>query len=163
MLGPMVRPGMKVADIGCAMGYFTLPLARLVGPEGKVVAVDLQPKMLAGLERRARRAGLADRIERRLSQGDSFGLDGLRADIDLAVLIHVAHEVPNRPALFAAIHEALKPGGAVLFAEPRGHVSTAAFEESLAMARACGFSASPGPRLRRAHTAVLRRVLSFSS
>lgn len=48
ILGPFVRPGMRVADIGCGMGYFTLGLADLVGPQGKVLAVDLQKRQLEG-------------------------------------------------------------------------------------------------------------------
>ena len=52
-LAPFVREGMVVLEPGPGMGFFTLAVARLVGPEGRVVAVDLQPKMLASLERRA--------------------------------------------------------------------------------------------------------------
>ena len=63
ILGQFVREGMTVLEPGCGMGYFTLPLARLVGPEGRVVAVEIQPKMLSALERRARKAGLLSRIE----------------------------------------------------------------------------------------------------
>ena len=62
ILGPLVQEGMVVLEPGCAMGYFTLPLARMVGSSGRVLAVDIQPKMLSILVRRAQKAGLADRI-----------------------------------------------------------------------------------------------------
>ena len=55
LLGPFVRDGMVVLEPGCGMGFFTLEAARMVGPDGRVVAVDVQPRMLAGLERRAAR------------------------------------------------------------------------------------------------------------
>ena len=65
LLGQFVEEGMTVLEPGSGMGYFTLPLARMVGPEGRVVAVEIQPKMLAVLERRAHKAGLSQRIELR--------------------------------------------------------------------------------------------------
>ena len=46
ILGAYVKPGMTALDIGCAMGFFSLPLARLAGPRGKIICVDLQEKML---------------------------------------------------------------------------------------------------------------------
>ena len=73
-LGPFVREGMLVLEPGCGMGFFTLDLARIVGPGGRVVAVDVQEKMLAGLRRRAAGAGLLDRIDARLARADSLGV-----------------------------------------------------------------------------------------
>ncbi len=58
LLTPYVREGMTVLEPGPGMGFFTLPLARMVGPAGRVVAVDIQARMLDALERRARKAGL---------------------------------------------------------------------------------------------------------
>ena len=58
ILKPFVREGMTVLEPGPGMGFFTIPLARLVGASGRVVAVDLQPKMIAGLKRRAAKAYL---------------------------------------------------------------------------------------------------------
>ena len=60
MLEPYVVPGSRVADIGCGMGYFTVELARSVGPAGNVQAVDVQPQQLRVAERRCRRAGVAE-------------------------------------------------------------------------------------------------------
>jgi SAM-dependent methyltransferase len=56
LLGPHVQAGTTVLDLGCAPGFFTLPLARMVGPASRVIALDVQPRMLRGLQRRARRA-----------------------------------------------------------------------------------------------------------
>ncbi|MBC8457841.1 MAG: class I SAM-dependent methyltransferase, partial [Deltaproteobacteria bacterium] len=65
ILGPFVQEGMTVLEPGCGMGYFTLPLARMVGPKGRIVAVEIQQKMLSALERRARKEGVLDRIDLR--------------------------------------------------------------------------------------------------
>ena len=72
---PYVHAGMTVLEPGPGMGFFTLELARLVGPSGHVIVVDVQRQMIAGLRRRARRAGLLDRIETRVVPPTSMGLD----------------------------------------------------------------------------------------
>jgi ubiquinone/menaquinone biosynthesis C-methylase UbiE len=64
------------------MGFFTTELARRVGANGRVVAVDLQPKMLHGLKRRLQELGLANRVDARLASADSLGLDDLRGKVD---------------------------------------------------------------------------------
>src|SRR5689334_13654635 len=63
VLDPYVRDGMTVLEPGPGMGFFTLEIARRVGATGRVIAVDIQPRMLAGLEKRAAKAGLLERVE----------------------------------------------------------------------------------------------------
>jgi ubiquinone/menaquinone biosynthesis C-methylase UbiE len=139
ILAPLVRPGMTALEPGPGMGYFTLELARRVGPGGRVVAIDLQEKMLAGLRRRAAKAGVADRIETRLCTPADLGTGDLQGRVDFVLLFHMLHEVAEPDRFLAAIWAALKPGGTVLFVEPRGHVSDAAFEASLRRLTALGF------------------------
>jgi ubiquinone/menaquinone biosynthesis C-methylase UbiE len=139
-LAPYVRAGMFVLEPGPGMGFFTLELARLVGPGGRVVAVDLQEKMLAELRRRARRAGLADRVETRCCTQDDLGIGDLAGRFDLVVLFHMLHEVSDKDRFLQAIYAALKPGGGVLIVEPRGHVSAGAFQACLALAAGIGFT-----------------------
>ena len=67
ILAPYVRSGTTVLEPGPGMGFFTLELARRVGDSGRVVAVDVQPRMLAGLKRRAAKAGVLDRVDVRLA------------------------------------------------------------------------------------------------
>jgi ubiquinone/menaquinone biosynthesis C-methylase UbiE len=151
-----VRPGMRVLEPGPGMGYFTLELARLVGPAGRVVAVDLQPKMIAALRRRARRAGLADRIEARCCTPAALGVGDLAGTFDLAVVIHMLHEVEAKDAFLQAIRAALKPGGGVLVVEPRGHVSPESFQAELNYAAGAGLVIAEGPAGNRLR-ALLRR------
>ena len=155
ILSPWVKEGMKVLDIGSGMGYFSLPMAELAGEKGKVLCVDLQEKMLAGLERRARKAGLSARIETRRAGHDSLMLADLAGTMDFALAFAVVHEVPDRSLFFSEIYRALKPGGKLLVAEPRGHVGPSAFEKSLDIAGRSGFQAAGRPKVRFSHTALL--------
>jgi SAM-dependent methyltransferase len=155
IVSPYVRPGMTVLEPGPAMGFFTLELARRVGEGGRVVAVDLQPRMLAGLRRRAERAGLAGRIEARLATETSLGIDDLAGKVDLVFAFAVVHELPDAGRFFAEVRRVLGPGGRVLVAEPAGHVGAVEFEETLAAARRAGFRVEPGPTIRRSLSAVL--------
>ena len=141
-LAPFVRDGMVILEPGSGMGFFTLELARRAGATGRVIAVDLQPKMLAGLERRAARAGLLDRIELRLAEPAALGVTDLAGRVDLALALHVVHEVPDTGRFFAEVFDALMPGGRLLFVEPKGHVSEAGFSRSLEAAERAGFQRS---------------------
>ena len=135
ILAGLVQPGETALDIGCGMGYFSIPLARLVGPGGKVICVDLQEQMLAGVHGRAERAGVADRV--RLHR---VGTDGLGVDetADFALAFWMLHEVPDQAAFLAEVIACLKPSGRLLVVEPRLHVSGAAFERSVAIAHGAG-------------------------
>ncbi len=77
LLGQFVREGMIVLEPGCGMGFFTLPLARMVGPKGRVVVVEVQKKMLSVLSRRAEKTGLLDRIELRHITAEGLGVEEL--------------------------------------------------------------------------------------
>jgi tRNA A58 N-methylase Trm61 len=139
LLGPFVSEGMTVLEPGPAMGFFTLPLARMVGPKGKVVAVEVQQKMLDVLERRARKAGLRERVDTRLVDEEGLGISDLTGQVDFTAALHVVHEVPDPSAFFEEIFAALKPGGKLLIVEPKGQVSPQAFEKTLGTAKAVGF------------------------
>ncbi len=138
ILGPYVSEGMTVLEPGCAMGYFTLPLARMVGEKGRVVAVDVQQGMLHGLEKRAAKAGLSDRLDARLCNGNGLGVDDLIGQVDFAAALHVVHETPDQERFMRDVHDALKPGAKLLVIEPKSHVSDAEFENMKAVAASVG-------------------------
>ena len=148
---------MTVVEPGCGMGFFTLPLARLVGPTGKVVCVDLQPRMIDGLRRRARRAGLLDRIDASVCTEHDAGLAPFAGTADLAVAIHMLHEVPDASRLLQQLHAALRPGGRLLVVEPKGHVSPDDFARTLAAAGAVGFVSTTETTAGRGLSAVLQK------
>lgn len=155
ILGPYVRAGMTVLEPGPGMGFFTLEAARRVGPGGRVIAVDLQPRMLAALRRRAVRAGLAGRIDAREARPDTLDVEDLAGKVDLVLAFAMVHELPDAGRFFAEARAALAPGGKVLVAEPTGHVTPAAFEETMTAAAHAGLRRAPGPKVWRSLTAVL--------
>jgi SAM-dependent methyltransferase len=155
ILAPWVREGMTVLEPGPGMGFFTLELARRVGPGGRVVAVELQPRMLAGLRRRVARAGLAARVDARLAGPTSLGIDDLAGRVDLVLAFAMVHELADAEGFFREMRRALAPGGRVLLAEPAGHVGAAEFEGTLATAACAGFRVEGGPAIARSRTAVL--------
>jgi SAM-dependent methyltransferase len=157
LLAPHVRPGMTAMDVGCAMGFFSLPLAELVGREGRVVCVELQERMFRSLRKRAARAGLEDRVEMRVCSKESLGTGDLAGAVDFALAFAVAHEVPEQARLLSEICAALRDGGRFLLAEPAGHVSDRAFAKSIAAAEAAGLSVVDRPRIRMSHAALLQR------
>ncbi len=158
ILAPYVKEGMTVLDFGSAMGFFSIPLARLVGPAGKVICIDLQEKMIARLKKRAQKAGVAARMETRLCSQDSLGLEPFSGTLDFALLFAVVHEVPAREALFAGIATALRARANLLVAEPRGHVSVEDFARTLSVAKAHGFVEAGTPQIARSHSVLLRRA-----
>ncbi|MBI5548756.1 MAG: class I SAM-dependent methyltransferase [Deltaproteobacteria bacterium] len=158
ILGPYVSPGMKVLEPGPGMGFFTVEMAKLVGPQGKVLAIDLQPKMLEVLRRRVRKAGFEDRLDARCAQQTKLGIDDLAGQMDFALLFALVHEVPDQERFLSEIARALAPGKKALFAEPAGHVSREAFERTLATAERCGLRAESRPGIWRSHSAVLVRT-----
>jgi 2-polyprenyl-3-methyl-5-hydroxy-6-metoxy-1,4-benzoquinol methylase len=137
ILKPHVQPGMKVVDYGCAMGYFTLPMARMVGEDGRVYGIDIQKKMIDWLYKRSLKARLEDIINPVLIT-ENTDFKELAGKIDFALLFAVVHEVPDKQILFKSIAGMLKPGGRVLFAEPMGHVTLPEFDSSVDMAVIAG-------------------------
>lgn len=119
VVAPYVEEGMVVLEPGCGMGFFTLEHARRVGKSGRVVAVDLQQKMLDGLHRRARQAGLLDRLDLRRTEVDTLGVADLGGRIDFALAFYVVHELPNPSGFFQEVHDSLRSEGRLLIVEPR--------------------------------------------
>jgi ubiquinone/menaquinone biosynthesis C-methylase UbiE len=158
IFAPFVKEGMMVLEPGCAMGFFTLPLARMVGSEGKVIAVDIQSEMLSTLERRARKKGLIERMDIREAGADGLGISDLAGSIDFCPVLHVAHEVPDQARFFSDIADALKPGARLLVIEPRGHVSEKDFERSIAAAEAAGLRKIDSPDVRGDRKALFERL-----
>ena len=105
-----IRPGDRVADLGAGSGYFTLRLARAVGPDGRVYAVDVDEAMNDYLRQRVAQAGLSnvDMILGRFE--DPLLPDG---GVDLVLIVDTYHHLEDRPAYFRNLRRDLAPGGRV--------------------------------------------------
>jgi ubiquinone/menaquinone biosynthesis C-methylase UbiE len=149
LLGPFVRSGMKVLEPGCGFGFFTIPLARMVGPEGTVVCVDVEPEAIARLTRRAEKARLGERIVARACSPTDLGVSSHAGQIDLVVVAYALHELEDIPGFLAQAASALKPAGRMLVLEPKGHVAPEQFARELEECRGAGFRDVPlegGPK-----------------
>jgi len=116
-----VEPNMTVCDMGCGDGYYTVELARRVGAEGKVLAVDIQPEMLQELSRRCERLGIKN-VDMVLGLPHDPKLpDG---KVDLILMVDVYHEFSNPVEMLDAMRRSLKPGGRIALVEFRGEDPT---------------------------------------
>jgi len=153
IVAPFVREGMRVLEPGCGPGFFTLELADLVGPTGRVFATDLQEGMLALLRDRVRGTPLEPRITLVKSETDRVGAT---EPVDFALAFYMVHEVPDQAGFFRQVRGVLKPGGKLLLVEPKlFHVSKEAWARTLGTAASCGFAAAAGPKLGFSWSAVL--------
>jgi len=111
-----LKPGMVVADIGAGTGYLARRMAPAVMPGGKVLAVDVQPEMVAMLQSTVRQSGLTQ-IQPLLGAEDDVRLPP--SSVDLAIMVDVYHELAFPYEVLGSIVRALKPGAQLVFVEYR--------------------------------------------
>jgi len=136
ILGPYIKEGMTVLDLGCGPGFFTIDIAQMVGRSGRVIAADLQEGMLRKINDKIQGTELETRIT--LHQCGA-GTIGLSEPVDFILAFYMLHEIPDQGALFNEMGAILKPNGRLLIVEPPFHVSEKGFEETITKARAAGF------------------------
>jgi ubiquinone/menaquinone biosynthesis C-methylase UbiE len=108
-----LRPGGRAADVGAGPGYFTLRLARAVGPAGRVYGIDVEPRMTQLLEERARAAGLANVTPVLAPEGDGLPPE----PCDVILLVNAFHHFHDGPGYLRALGGALAPGGRLALVE----------------------------------------------
>jgi len=109
-----LKPGLIVADIGAGTGAFSRPLAKAVGPTGKVYAVDIQQGLLDYINQRAKKEKIAN-IQTVLGQFDDPKLPA--HDVDLALINDVLHHIEHRSVYLKALASYLKPNGRIAVIE----------------------------------------------
>ena len=120
--------------------------------------MDVQPKMIERLNRRAANANVADRIDARVTHAESIQVDGIHGSVDFVVAFAVVHEMPDAAVFFTEAAAAMKADARMLLAEPLGQVSDREFETELEMAKPAGLQTEARPPIRRARTALLRKI-----
>ena len=109
-----IKPGDTVLELGPGPGYFSVEAARVAGPGGRVVCVDVQPGMIAVLDERLRREHAESA---RPLVGDATRLPLAAGSIGAAFLVFVLGEIPDRPAAMAELRRVMKPGAVVTVME----------------------------------------------
>jgi ubiquinone/menaquinone biosynthesis C-methylase UbiE len=154
ILRGLVQPGQTVLDIGCGMGYFSLPLARLVGQDGRVICIDMQARMLEAVRRKAGKAGLDSRMQFQKCTENSLGLT---TTADFALAFWMVHEVSHQEKFLLEIKESLNPGGTLLIAEPKLHVTRADFKKTVSTSLSGGFVIAAEPAVPMSMAVLLRK------
>jgi ubiquinone/menaquinone biosynthesis C-methylase UbiE len=111
-----LKPGLVVADVGAGSGYFTFPIAKKLGADGKVLAVDIQPEMLDIIRKRAK-VGKIKNVEP--VQGTEKDPKLPEGEVDLILMVDVYHEFSYPLEMTEAMVRSLKPGGRLVFVEYR--------------------------------------------
>jgi ubiquinone/menaquinone biosynthesis C-methylase UbiE len=104
-----------VADLGAGTGYFTLHLARAV-PQGKVLALDVEDNMVAHIKKRAKKAGLANVVAKKIASGTS----GLPNNVDVVFLCNTYHHIDHRRRYFREVASKLAPKGKLVIVDFKG-------------------------------------------
>jgi ubiquinone/menaquinone biosynthesis C-methylase UbiE len=154
ILKPYIQSGMKVADIGCGPGFFTIPIAQLVGDKGSVYAYDLQSEMLDKVSLKIRKNRLEPRVSVHLCETERINFV---TEVDCVLGFFMVHEVPDIQALMREVYATLVPGGIFIVVEPIFHVSTKQFRRICDQAEKEGFSLAKGPRVLFGRSAVLKK------
>ena len=156
IVSPYLSDGMTVMDIGCGVGFFTIPMAEIIGKQGKAIAVDLQPEMLARLEKNAQKA-VVDNITPHQCATNSLNIGQWDGTVDFVLIMMMLHEVPDPDRLIREVYGALTPGGKLLFSEPIGHVKNEKFQSSVNMIQKIGFSIVATPKVRICRSTVFQK------
>lgn len=142
IMGPYIKKGDTVIDIGCGPGFFSIEMAKLVGKNGKVIAVDLQEKMIAHVKKKAAKHDMQNRMEFHQCDANAIGLNR-KADFILAY--YMIHETPSPLHFLEEARGMLKDGGKMLVVEPKMHVSKSIFAQMLQEAEQAGLKAMDFP------------------
>ncbi|OHD63353.1 MAG: hypothetical protein A2176_00145 [Spirochaetes bacterium RBG_13_51_14] len=151
IVGNYVKPGHTVLDMGCGPGFFSIPMARMVGKNGRVIAVDVQETMLDRVRKRAARYDLLDRISAiRCSPEDI----GVRDKVDFALTFWMVHEVSDKERLFRQIAGILRKEARYLIAEPTFHVTKKEYRRIIQIATSAGLKLVSEPSLSLSRSAL---------
>jgi ubiquinone/menaquinone biosynthesis C-methylase UbiE len=131
-----IRRGERVLELGPGPGAFTVDAARGVGPEGQIIAIDIQPEMIAQVEQRIREAGLTN-VETHVASAHSLPLED--ESMDRAFLITVLPEIPDPARALAELHRVLRPGGVLSITEEFYDPDYLFSGETIRLVEAAGF------------------------
>jgi ubiquinone/menaquinone biosynthesis C-methylase UbiE len=156
ILSPYIKEGMRVLDIGCGPGFFSIELAKLVGNSGKVFSADLQEGMLQKLKDKIQGTELEKRITLIKSEKSELKV---KENVDFILAFYMVHEIHDKNLFFQECKNILKSDGQFLIVEPKiFHVSKKGFEVTMEYAKNNGFFIHPSPKLFLSWSAILKNA-----
>jgi ubiquinone/menaquinone biosynthesis C-methylase UbiE len=144
---------MTVLDLGCGPGFFTLEAAKLTGETGRVIAADLQEKMLEIVDRKIKGTPVEKVLKLHKCDADKIGLT---EKVDFVLAFWMIHEVPDKQRLFRELSLLLKPGGRMFIIEPKFHVTGKEFREMEKILDAIGFEIIERPSVSISRAILIR-------
>ena len=143
-----LKRGTSVVDLGCGSGTFTLDIAKMVGPRGKVIAVDIQQEMLDMIKKKAEGLG-------NIKYHKCGANIGLKEKVDVIIAFWMFHEVKTQQRYMKDLKSMMKKGSRFLLVEPKVHVSGREFEEEVNMAIKLGLKVKERPKIFFSRAVVL--------
>ncbi len=131
-----IRPGDHVLELGPGPGAFTVGAAQCAGAAGRLIAVDIQPEMIAQVEQRVREAGLTN-VETHVASAHHLPLED--GSVDRAFLITVLPEIPDPSRALAELHRVLRKGGVLSITEEFSDPDYLFLPETIRLVEAAGF------------------------
>ncbi len=151
-----IQPGERVLELGPGPGAFTVGAALRAGPGGCVIAVDIQPEMIAQVERRVREAGVSN-IQTQIASAHHLPLDD--ESVDRAFLITVLPEIPDPRRALAELHRVLRPDGMLSITEEFYDPDYLFLPETIRLVEAAGFCFEEHFGNALVYTANFRKVI----
>ena len=154
LLKPYLSPGSSALDLGCGRGRFTLGMARMVGEDGLVTAMDPREKMIRAVQTRAARAGLSQRIRAEVYSPDGPFPGDPEGLVDFCLCFHMLCQTTDKGGFLARLRPVLRPGARLLLVEPSCRVKREQFVRERAEMLRAGFVELSPPRVVFCHAAL---------
>ena len=144
ILTPFIKEGMRVLDVGCGPGFFSIEIAKILNASGKVIAADVQQGMLDIIRKKINGTALEQTIELHKSDFENIGIV---EKVDFILAFYMVHEVRNQEKFFSELTSILKPNGLMLVVEQKFEVSKANFRIMVDMIKSYGFTIVKSPKI----------------
>lgn len=155
ILKPYISKGMKVLDIGCGPGFFTIEMVKLLEGSGNIIAADLQEEMLLKLKDKIKNTYFEERINFLKVEKDKIGLSD---DFDFILVFYMLHEVPDQRKFLKELFTHLKSNGKILISEPKFHVTKKDFQKSIRIIEDVGFKIMESPAIFLSRSIIIEKV-----
>ena len=154
ILKPYIKAGMTVLDVGCGPGFFSIEIAKMLNGSGKVIAADIQEKMLDKVRKKIKGTNLEQTVELHKSDLENIGV---AEKVDFVLVFWMLHEVRNQERFLEELISILKPNGLIFIIEPKLHVTKTEFRKIVDKIKASGLTIVENPKVFISRTIVLSK------